>query len=165
MKEILFSEESVLTAVVVASVMMVSYVCVCLAVGVDLRSGLRKARAAGEKITSSGYRRSVRKLGDYLMVMTGLAVVDLLYCWAVSMLRALGGMSLPAFPFLTVAGALLICLLEMKSVMENMRCTEGLRRQMRDLSAMVSDEEMEAFLAALKKLREAVRGKQGAAGE
>lgn len=157
MKEFFFSEAVIREAVVVLSVIVAGFLCVCMAVAVDLRSGVRKARYEGRGLTSGGFRRTVRKLGDYMVVMTGMAVVDLLYVWAAMMLRATGGLSLPSFPFLSAVGALLICLIEAKSVVENMRCAQALRRQMRDLSAMVSDEEIENFLAALKKLRQALK--------
>lgn len=78
---------------------------------IDLWSGISTARALGEKINSSGLRRTVAKVGDYIQLLLFALMVDVLG-------------SLMAFyvlPFTTMLCTLSVICIEGKSVIENSR--------------------------------------------
>lgn len=91
---------------------------VVLAVAADFVCGVVKARRAGVRRTSSGYRRTFDKLGRYLTALGGLTVVDAMLLAAAACLRGTGGPAVPLVPVLTSLGAVGMALVEAKSVCE-----------------------------------------------
>jgi phage-related holin len=77
---------------------------------VDLITGVRKAKAIGEKIHSKGFRRSISKLNDY-----GLAIISSqVFTWMFDLNFTL-----------SYYVALFICGIELKSIWENVSQTTG----------------------------------------
>ncbi|MDE5735091.1 MAG: phage holin family protein [Duncaniella sp.] len=98
----------------------VSYTGVLAAVAADLLTGILRARRTGTPLTSRGYRRTVDKIRSYLGAMLGLTLVDAVIIAALAAHRACGGSAgAVPFPYLTSAGAVGLCLIEVKSMMEN----------------------------------------------
>lgn len=116
----------------------VEYAGVLIAVMLDLWSGVRKARRAGERCTSSGLRRTVGKLGAYYLALTGLTLVDAMAVTALLILRSGTGLSYPAFPFLTLLGALGLALIEVKSIYESSDRKADFTRAIEMLSDLAS---------------------------
>lgn len=98
---------------------VVSYFAVVVAVGLDLVTGLRKAKINGEKIHSTGLKRSCRKMADYILPMMALSMVDLI------------AISLVDVPVLTMAYATLCVACEVKSIMERSDEKRALRKMLK----------------------------------
>lgn len=98
-----------------------TYGAVVTAVAVDLVTGIRKARRNGEKIHSTGLKRSCGKIADYLLPMSVLSLVDLIAA------RWLG------LPVLTMLYGTFCVICEVKSIME--RSWE--KKRLRDMVSMV----------------------------
>ena len=58
------------------TMLLIDYAAVIIAVVIDLRSGLRRARREGQPLTSGGYRRSVDKCLRYLLTLMAFTTVD-----------------------------------------------------------------------------------------
>lgn len=93
----------------------VMYFAVVVFIGLDLWSGVRKARKIGTVRTSDGYKRTMEKLAKYLNPLIGLTVVDVLLLFSplYSVIKFL-----PAFPWITLAGVLFTGFIELKSIRE-----------------------------------------------
>jgi len=104
----------------------VSYTGVLVAVVADLLTGILRARRSRTPLTSRGYRRTVDKIRSYIGALLGLTLVDAIIISALVAHRACGGCSpVVPFPYLTSAGAIGLCLIEVKSMMENSeRCLD-----------------------------------------
>lgn len=76
---------------------------------VDFWSGTDAAKACGEKLFSHGFRRTVKKIGDYARVMLFFLMFDILGCM----------LSFYILPFATMLGTIAVILIEGKSVIEN----------------------------------------------
>lgn len=84
----------------------------------DYWSGVRKAKKRGEKITSDGWKRTVDKIARYYNMLLALCVVDCMQIASLWYMDCYNGCSFPLFPFITVAGALFIAAIEVKSIVE-----------------------------------------------
>ena len=94
------------------------YILVLLMIFADLWSGLRKAKRIGETRTSYGYRRTISKMAQYYNLLIAGSIVDSIYgllCWY---LENYYQTSLWLFPFITFIIALVLCLIEIKSIRE-----------------------------------------------
>lgn len=96
--------------IIVGAFYVLDFICVLL----DLRSGVRKAKAAGLYRSSRKYRRTVEKLQQYFGLLTIITVVDVIIVLGVCLL----GIHLPIFPYLTFVSSLIVGLIEIKSVFE-----------------------------------------------
>lgn len=94
------------------------YILVLVMIMADLWSGIRKARSLGEVRTSYGYKRTVGKVAQYYNVLIALTVVDSMQMSAVWYFEQYYGNQLWLFPFMTLGGAFLLCLIEIKSIYE-----------------------------------------------
>jgi hypothetical protein len=94
------------------------YVLVFIAIMADLWSGVRKAKKNGVARTSYGFKRTVDKIARYYNVMLALTVVDAMQMVSLWYLEQFYGWKFPMFPFITLAGAIGICLIEIKSIYE-----------------------------------------------
>lgn len=94
------------------------YVLVLIAILADLWSGVRKAKKNGVARTSYGFKRTVDKIARYYNVMLALTVVDAMQMASFWYLETYNGWHFPVFPFVTLAGAVGICLIEIKSIYE-----------------------------------------------
>lgn len=76
---------------------------------VDFWSGTSTARAIGEKLQSSGFRRTITKIGDYWRVLIFTLMFDILGSF----------LSFYVLPFTTILCSVAIICIEAKSVIEN----------------------------------------------
>lgn len=95
------------------------YFLVFIAIIADLWSGVRKAKENGVARSSYGYRRTIDKVSRYYNVLLALTVVDAMQMCSIWYLDKYYHYDrLPMFPFITLLGAIGICLIEIKSIYE-----------------------------------------------
>lgn len=103
----------------------------------DFISGTHKARQRGEKITSDGWRRSVKKVAGYYNMLLALVVVDVMHISCSWFLNTYYGYSIPMFPFITLIGAFVVAAIEIKSIRE--KAEDKVKKQMNEVAALVAD--------------------------
>lgn len=84
----------------------------------DLWAGIRKAKERGEAITSYKTRRTIYKMNRYYACLFALSVLDALQVMALWYGVHYHGWHSVLFPFLTLAGAIGIGVIEVKSICE-----------------------------------------------
>ena len=94
------------------------YILVLLMIFADLWSGLRKAKRIGEARTSYGYRRTISKMAQYYNILIACTIVDSIYGLLSWYLEVYYQTSLWLFPFITFFMAIVLCLIEIKSIRE-----------------------------------------------
>ena len=95
------------------------YFLVIVAIVADLWSGVRKAKINGVARSSYGYRRTVDKISRYYNVLLALTVVDAMQMSSIWYLDKYYHYDrLPMFPFITLVGAIGLCVIEIKSIYE-----------------------------------------------
>lgn len=95
----------------------ITYTLVVAGVAIDLITGIYKSHANGQPIHSTGLKRSCRKLGDYLLPMFVLSLIDLLHAGIVQM------------PWLTIGYGMFCLVCELVSIFES----SGRKRQLHTL--------------------------------
>ena len=103
---------------VILWILLCIYILVLLMIFADLWSGVRKAKRLGVARTSYGYKRTVSKLAQYYNLLIALSVVDTMQMSAVWYLETYYQYTLWLFPFITLIGAIALCLIEVKSIYE-----------------------------------------------
>jgi phage-related holin len=91
------------------------YTVVLFAIIADLISGVRKAKKRGDARTSTGYKKTVDKITRYYNMLFVVSLIDVIL--VVSQVHAL--FHIPVLPYFTAAGALALCLIELKSIYES----------------------------------------------
>lgn len=134
------------TGIIVA----VDYLAILAAVLVDLRAGTMKARARGERTTSRGYRRSVDKAGRYIITLFACTLIDAILVLSAIFLRYGMEFTVPAFPLFTTLGAIAMCLIEMKSVMESAQSKHDYKELARDLTELIKDKDLQALIYSFR---------------
>lgn len=152
MQSIHLSDATLHALVWVVALLVIDYACVLLAVLIDLRSGTIKARRMGVPCTSGGYRRTVDKASRYFITLLALSVIDGLLMVAVMLLRSTAGWSIPALPLFTTIGALCLCLIEAKSVVENTQSKTDYTSTARAVNDLLSAPELNELLTNLRRL-------------
>lgn len=94
------------------------YLLILVAILADLWSGITKARKSGVIRSSYGFRRTVEKMGRYYNVMVILTIVDAFHISAIWYFETYYEKSYFLFPFITMLGAIGLCLIEVKSIYE-----------------------------------------------
>lgn len=94
------------------------YALVMCCILADLWSGVRKAKRLGVARTSYGYRRTISKIAQYYNVLIVLTFIDIMQMASLWYLEVYYQHFLPMFPFITLVGAIGICLIEFKSIYE-----------------------------------------------
>ncbi len=113
-----------------------TYVCVLVAVAVDFVSGVRKARKAGIKTNSRGYKKTCDKAVKYFLPMLCLSCID--FITSVFF----------AAPFLTMAMAAFNIFCEWKSVMESTHEKLEIKRAAETLRLVVENHDDKAQAVA-----------------
>lgn len=93
-------------------IIMGCWIGVMLAVLIDFWSGTTTAKALGEPLMSKGFRRTISKFKDYFMVLLFVLIFDAF------------GLCLTHWyhlPFASILAAISILVIEIKSVVENLR--------------------------------------------
>ncbi|MFZ6038686.1 MAG: phage holin family protein [Bacteroidota bacterium] len=121
------------------AVVSVLYVCVFVAVVIDLFFGVRRAKQLNIVRTSFGYRRTISKLTNYFGLMLMLSIADIVASVVFKM------------PYFTVAGAIGIVLVEAKSVFENLKQQEKSIAEVQSvlLKILENKDEIQNILALL----------------
>ena len=94
------------------------YILVLLMIFADLWSGVRKAKRIGEARTSYGYRRTISKMAQYYNILIACTIVDSMYGMLSWFLETYYQYSIWLFPFCTFFIAVVLCLIEIKSIRE-----------------------------------------------
>lgn len=95
------------------------YLLVFVGIMTDLWSGVRKAKINGVARSSYGYRRTIDKISRYYNVLIALTVIDAMQMSSIWYLDTYYHYDrLPMFPFMTLIGAIGLCMIEMKSIYE-----------------------------------------------
>ena len=94
------------------------YILVLFSILADLWSGVRKAKKNGIARSSYGYKRTLDKVARYYNVLIALTIVDAMQMASVWYFDVYYSWKLPMFPFITLIGAIGICLIEIKSIYE-----------------------------------------------
>lgn len=136
----------------VLTILLADYLCVVVAVVVDLRSAILHARRRGVPVTSRGYRRSIAKVRRYLATLLALSAVDAMVVLTAMMLRSTMEWQVPAIPLFTTVGALAMTLIEAKSVVENTQDSRQYRDALRSLSRALDDAELRRLIERLRAL-------------
>lgn len=127
------------------------YVLILVMVLLDLWSGVRKARQREEFTSSIGLRRTAEKLAKYYNLLIALTVTDLLQMGFMASYNLENGGSLPLVPVVTASGALMICIIEVKSIYES--ADKKLKGQYQEaakqLSTLMKSPNKQAAIAAL----------------
>lgn len=85
-------------------------ICLSFLLLVDFLTGIRKAKALGEKIQSKGFRRTINKMNDYCLAIISSQV----FTWMLDLDFTL-----------SYYVALFVCGIELKSIFENVSQTTG----------------------------------------
>jgi len=85
-------------------------ICLSFLLLVDFLTGVRKAKAKGEKIISGGFRRSINKMNDYCLAIISSQV----FTWMLDLEFTL-----------SYYVAVFVCGIELKSIYENVSQTTG----------------------------------------
>lgn len=104
--------------IVVLWILFGFYILILIAILADLWSGISKAKKNGVIRSSYGFRRTVEKMRNYYNVMIVLTVVDAFHISAVWFLEEYYDKSYFLFPFVSMLGAMGMCLIEVKSIYE-----------------------------------------------
>lgn len=94
------------------------YILVLVMILTDLWSGVTKARKAGVIRSSYGFRRTIEKMGRYYNVLFALTIMDAMQVGSLWYFEIYYQKVVPMFPFVTLVGAIGICLIEVKSIYE-----------------------------------------------
>ncbi len=94
------------------------YFATLICIFADLRAGIRRAKANGVFRSSYGYRKTVRKIGEYYNMLLVLTVIDAVQILIVYLLNNQLTWTLPLVPILTAGGAIFIAFVELKSIRE-----------------------------------------------
>lgn len=133
--------------------LLIDYAAVVLAVIIDLRSAIRRARRLGAPLSSKGYRRSVDKCLRYMLTMLAFSAIDAMIVAGAMLFRSTMGWSVPVFPLCTTICGLLLALIEGKSVMENSQRRADFTQAIQSAVSLLSDRQLTALLDAIRALR------------
>lgn len=127
------------------------YILVFAMILADLWSGVAKARRRGIIRSSYGFRRTVTKTARYYNVLLALTFIDGMQIMAIWYLDTYYDKVIPAFPFITLIGAIGISMIEVKSIYEKAEDKE----RFDDVGELVGHvmknrDDMEAILKSLK---------------
>lgn len=94
------------------------YMMVLVMILADLWSGVAKAKKKGVIRSSYGFRRTVEKTARYFNLLLALTVIDAMQVASIWYLETFYNKVIPMFPFITLLGAIGVCLIELKSIYE-----------------------------------------------
>lgn len=133
-------------------IITVIYFAVLIAIFCDLWAGCRKAKQRGEFRSSFGLRKTIGKISNYYNMLFVVTIIDILQMLLVMLLNNNTSVILPALPFLTFAGGIFACIIEVKSIFEKNTDKEKARVQetAKALSEILKNKDnQEAFAAFL----------------
>ena len=104
--------------IVLLLILFALYILVFFMIGADFWSGIRKAKKNGIVRSSYGFRRTVEKIKEYYNAMIALTIIDAMQVTALWYLETYYKYEIPMFPFVTLVGAIGLCIIEIKSIYE-----------------------------------------------
>ena len=104
--------------IVLLWILFALYILVFFMIGADFWSGIRKAKKNGIVRSSYGFRRTVEKIKEYYNAMIALTIIDAMQVTALWYLETYYKYEIPMFPFVTLVGAIGLCIIEIKSIYE-----------------------------------------------
>ena len=104
--------------IVLLLILFALYILVFFMIGADFWSGIRKAKKNGIVRSSYGFRRTVEKVKEYYNAMIALTIIDAMQVTALWYLETYYKYEIPMFPFVTLVGAIGLCIIEIKSIYE-----------------------------------------------
>ena len=104
--------------VIVLVIILLLYVAALACIFIDLKAGIRKAKANGVYRSSYGYRKTVKKIGEYFNMIFILTIIDFIQMALIYVLSIQLAWSLPYIPMFTAIGAVVVATIELKSVRE-----------------------------------------------
>ena len=99
-------------------IILLCYVVDIVAIIIDLRAGIKKAKQRGEYRSSTGLRRTIEKATKYFNFLIFGLLFDTLQITVCYLLHNQVGCNLPNIPFITIIFAVGILIIEVKSVYE-----------------------------------------------
>lgn len=123
-----------------ALVIFICFLVLLIAMGIDLWSGVLKARERGEARTSTGYKKTCDKARKYFPTFAIAALMDIVTCIIVP------------FPIFVIAWTLYLCWCEFQSVREKAWQKAEIRKQDRTMQVILENKEgvAKAFAEVLK---------------
>lgn len=103
---------------VILWILLCIYILVLLMIFADLWSGVRKAKRLGIARNSYSYRRTISKMAQYYNILIACTIVDSMYGMLAWFLETYYQYSIWLFPFCTFFIAVVLCLIEIKSIRE-----------------------------------------------
>lgn len=104
--------------IVLIWILFALYILVFFMIGADFWSGIRKAKKNNIVRSSYGFRRTVEKIKEYYNAMIALTIIDAMQVTAIWYLETYYKYEIPMFPFVTLVGAIGLCIIEIKSIYE-----------------------------------------------
>ena len=104
--------------IVLLWILFALYILVFFMIGADFWSGIRKAKKNNIVRSSYGFRRTVEKIKEYYNAMIALTIIDAMQVTALWYLETYYKYEIPMFPFVTLVGAIGLCIIEIKSIYE-----------------------------------------------
>ena len=104
--------------IVLLWILFALYILVFFMIGADFWSGIRKANNNNIVRSSYGFRRTVEKIKEYYNAMIALTIIDAMQVTALWYLETYYKYEIPMFPFVTLVGAIGLCIIEIKSIYE-----------------------------------------------
>lgn len=108
-------------------------------VGLDFFSGTSKAKKAGIKLTSEGYRRTFDKLKGYLIPLISFTLLDTMQLISIWYLNVFEKYDFPLFSWFTLIGIGLASFIEIKSIYEKIEDKERFKEVGNLAVTIVSD--------------------------
>ncbi len=106
-------------------------------IGFDFWAGVRKAKQRKERITSEGWKRTVDKISRYYNMLLALTVVDCMQISGIWYLDNYYNYQIPIFPFITMLGAMVVAIIEVKSILE--QAEEKSKKQVSDIAIWITE--------------------------
>lgn len=150
---------------IIAIIIAIIYIWVFMVSMFDLWAGIRKAKKRGEYRSSKKLRRTIDKLTRYYNIMLAVSFVDALLVFGIALLH----IHIPRIPYLTFVGAVIIGVIEIKSIYE--KAEDKVKADVADaigiLSQILTREELKELLfrVANRGGGEYLPGAPGYAGE
>ena len=104
-----------------AALILLTWLANVFATLIDMWSGIEKAEAKGEEINSGGLRRTITKMGDYWKVQAFALMIDVF------------GSLFYDYPFASMLAGLGILLIELRSVIENLKAKQSAAGNLPDI--------------------------------
>lgn len=140
------------------ALLIIDYAAVMIATIIDMCSGINKCRRLNITRTSSGYRRTIDKLGRYYITLMALTAIDAMLATTAMLLQSTAGWSIPALPLFSTIGAVAMTLIEAKSVVENTQQKTDYTSTAQALNRILENPELNALAEHIKKILKARDG-------